>query len=150
MLVVQDAAQPGGRSQVVAHLRGCVVATPECLLSPPGAALQWKAALLVPRLACPPDAARVARACMVDLTLATSRTWHLPNGKAASRWRILWDEFQGCAARRRKNELRTILRARERGDTKLRGAASVVTLHGFLEPLGHLQVSASTLGMRKR
>ena len=91
---------------------------------------------------------------MVDLTLATARTWHLPNGKAASRWRIFagaaqWDELHGLAnARRRKHEIRTILHAREPADAKLRGAANVVALHGFLESLGHLQVNASTLGTR--
>ena len=29
VLVVHDAAQPGGRNQVVAYVRGCVVTTPE-------------------------------------------------------------------------------------------------------------------------
>ena len=101
------------------------------------------------------DAVHAAHTCMVDPILATSRTWHLPNGKAASRWRIFagaaqWDEFHGLAARRRKHEIRTILHARERADAKFRAAVSVVTLHGFLESLGQLQVNASTLGMCKR
>ena len=111
----------------------------------------------MPRLVRLSDAVRAARTCMVDLILATSRTWHLPNsGKAASRWRIFagaaqWDEFHGLAtARRRKHEVRTILHARERAGAKFRGAVNVVTLHGFLESLGHLQVNASTLGMCKR
>ena len=126
------------------------------VLSPLGAALQWKAALLVPRLVYLSDAVRAAHACMVDLTLAASRAWRLPNGKAASRWRIFagsaqWDELHGLAtARRRKHEIRTILHARERADAKFRAAVNVVALHGFLESLGQLQVNASTLGMRKR
>ena len=124
-------------------------------MSPPGAALQWKAALRVPRPVYLSDAVRAAHTCMVDMSLATSRTWHLPSSKAASRWRIFagaapWDEPDGLDARRRKREIRTILHARERGDPKLRGAANVVTLHGFLESLGHLQVNASTLGVCKR
>ena len=130
------------------------MATPEYFVSPPGAALQWNAALCVPRLVCLSDAVRAAHTCMVDLILATSRTWHLPNsGKAASRWRIFagaaqWDELHGLAtARRRRHEIRTILHARERADAKFRGAANVVTLRGFLESLGQLQVNAITLGM---
>ena len=131
------------------------MATLEYVLSPPGAALQWKAALLVPRLVYLPVAVRAAHTCMVDLILAASRTWRLPNGKAASRWRIFagaaqWDELHGLAARRRTHEIRTILHARERADAKFRGAANVVAFHGFLESLGHLQVNTSTLGTRKR
>ena len=155
VMVVQGAAQPGGRSQAVAHLRGCLVATPEYVLSPPGAALQWKAALFVPRLVYLSDAARAVHTRMVDLALAASGTWQLPNGKAASRWRIFaeaaqGDEPHGLDARRRKHEIRAILHARERAGAKFRGAANLVTLHGFLESLGHLQVNASTLRMRKR
>ena len=44
----------------------------------------------------------------------------------------------------------TILHARERRDAKFRGAANAATLHAFLESLGHLEVGASTLGVRKR
>ena len=102
-----------------------------------------------------PDAVRAAHTHMVDLILATSRTWHLPNGKAASRWRVFagaaqWDEFRLATARRRKHEIRTILHARERADAKFRAAVNVVTVHGVLESLGQLQVNASTLGMCKR
>ena len=80
---------------------------------------------------------------MVDLILATARS------RAGSRWRIFVGA-QEFAARRRENEIKTILHARESGDAKLRGAANVVTLHDFLESLGHLEVSASALWMRKR
>ena len=139
----------------MARLRGCLAATPEYVLSPPGAALQWKAAGCAPRQVYLSDAVRAAHTCMADMILATSRAWRLPNGKAASRWRIFAGaaqrgEFHGLAARRRKHEVRTILHARGRADAKFRGAANVVTLHGFLESLGHLQASASTLGMCKR
>ena len=60
VLIVRDVAQPGGRNQVVAHLRGCLATTPDHFVSPPGTALQWKAALLVPRVVFFSDAVRAA------------------------------------------------------------------------------------------
>ena len=150
MLVVQDVAKPGGRNQVVAHLRGCLVANPEYCLSPPGSALQWKAALLLPRLVYFPEAVVVAHTAMVDVIVATVKS------RTGSRWQTFvgaaeWDAFQKlAAARRRKHEIKTILHAGERRDAKFRGAANAATLHAFLESLGHLEVGASTLGMCKR
>ena len=150
VLVVQDVAKPGGRSQVVAHLRGCLVANLEYFLSPPGSALQWKAALLLPRLVCFSEAVVVAHRAMVDVILATVKS------RTGSRWQTFvgaaeWDAFQRlAAARRRKHELRTILHAREIRDAKFRGAPNSMTLHSLVESLGHLDASASTLGMCKR
>ena len=74
VLVVQDAAKPGGRSQTVAHLRGCLVTNPEYFLSPPGSALQWKAALRTPRTVYLSDAVLAAHKPMVDVILATAKS----------------------------------------------------------------------------
>ncbi|MFM7979393.1 MAG: hypothetical protein ACKPKO_08770, partial [Candidatus Fonsibacter sp.] len=71
VLVVPDAARPGGRNQAVAQLRGCLVATPDYFLAPPGSALQWKAALLLPRVVYISEAVCVAHTCMVDTIVAT-------------------------------------------------------------------------------
>ena len=79
VFVVKDAAQPGGQNQVVAYLRGCLVTTPEYYLAPPGSVFKWKAALLVPRLVYLSDAVCAARACIVDLIHATSRSRQLTN-----------------------------------------------------------------------
>ena len=150
VLVVQDAAKPGGRNQVVAHLRGCLVTTPDYFLSPPGSALQWKAALLAARVVYLSEAVVAAHRPMIDLILATAKN------RVGSRWRTFvgeaeWDAFRELAAAlRRKNELRTILHARESRDAKFRGVPSVMTLHGFVASLGNLDVSATTLGMCKR
>ena len=84
MLVVQDAAKPGGRNQVVAHLRGCLVTTLDYFLSPPGSALQWKAALLAARVVYLSEAVVAAHRPMIDLILATAKN------RAGSRWRICW------------------------------------------------------------
>ena len=51
VLVVRDAAQPGGRSQVVAHLRGCLVVTSEYWLSPP----PWRCSPMESCVACSPS-----------------------------------------------------------------------------------------------
>jgi hypothetical protein len=155
VLIVRDAAKPGGRNQAVAHLRGCLVTTPEHFLSPPGTALQWKAALHVPRVVFLSDAVRAAHTCMVDLILATARALQLPNGKEASRWRTFvgaaeWEDFQVLAARRRKHETRTVLHAAERGDPTFQDAPSVMSLQEFLESLGQLEASTSILGMCNR
>ena len=154
VLVVRDAAQPGGRNQAVAHLRGCLVTTPEYFLSPPGAALQWKAALLVPRVVYLSQAVCAAHMVMVDLIRSTESTLQLPNGKSASRWRVFvgeqWEDFKTLSSRRRTHEIRTILHATDRGDPTFQDAANVMALHEFLASLGHLDGNASILGMCKR
>ena len=124
--------------------------TPDYLLSPPGSALQWKAALLAARVVCLSEAVVAAHRPMVDLILATAKS------RAGSRWRTFvgeaeLDAFRElAAARRRKHELRTILHTKESRDAKFRGAPNVMTLHGFVESLGNLDVSATTLGICKR
>jgi hypothetical protein len=154
VLVVRDAAQPGGRNQAVAHMRGCLVTTPEYFFSPPGAALQWKAALLVPRVVYVSQAVCAAHKVMVDLIRSTESTLQLPNGKSASRWRVFvgeqWEEFKTLFSRRRTHEIRTLLHATDRGDPTFQDAPNVMSLHEFLASLGHLDGNASILGMCKR
>ena len=134
----------------MAYLRGCLVTTPEYFLAPPGSALKWKAALLVPRLVYLSDAVCATHTCIVDLIHATARSWQLTNGKMASRWRRFqgaqWEEFATVSARRRKHKVRTILHAKDRGGPKFQDAANAMSLHGFIASLV-LATSASILGV---
>ena len=146
MCVVKDAAQPGGQNQVVAYLRGCLVTRPEYFLAPPGSALKWKAALLVPRLVYLSDAVCAAHTCIVDLIHTTARSWQLTNGKMASRWRMFqgaqWEEFATVSARRRKHEVRKILHVEDRGDPKFQDVANAVSLHYLIASLWQLETNA--------
>ena len=91
---------------------------------------------------------------MVDLIQSTKNTLQLPNGKSASRWRVFvgeqWEEFKTLSSRRRAAEVRTILHATDRGDPTFQAAVNVMSLHGFLASLGHLDGNASILGTCKR
>ena len=49
IIVVQDPAQPGGRIQVAASLRGSLVCCTDYILSPPGIVVKWQSALALRR-----------------------------------------------------------------------------------------------------
>ena len=107
--------------------------------------LLWKAALCLPRVVDFSDAVCVAHTCTVDLILATARSWQLPNGKTASRWRALqgaqW-EFAMVSERLRKHEVRTILHAKDRGGPTFRGAGHVMSLHDLIASHGQVETNA--------
>ena len=67
IIVVQDPAQPGGRNQAAASLRGSLVCCTDCLLSPPGIAVKWTGALAFHRVVCISDQVRATHTCIVDL-----------------------------------------------------------------------------------
>jgi hypothetical protein len=153
VLVVPDAAQPGGRTRTLAALRGCLVVTPDFFLSPPGVAVQWKADLQLQRTVYFSEGVRAAHTAMVDLILLALK------GQSESRWRVFlgdqWPEFQGVAAKKvaqkRGYELRSVLLATELRAPQFRSAANNnITLHDFLGSLGRLEVTASMLGMCRR
>ena len=157
VLVVSDAAQPGGRNQVVAQLRGCLVTTPAYFLGPPGPALQWKAALLVPRIVFFSETVKATHKIMIDVFLATAGTWTLRDATPASRWRIFigsaqWPEYQGLVGRRnkRKHEFRTIVHTNEREDPQFQNTPNVMILSEFVASLGQLEASGSIMGMCNR
>ena len=57
-----------------------------------------------------------------------------------------WEEFATVSARRRKHEVRTILRAKDLGDPKTQDAANAMSLHVVIASLGQLETNASILG----
>ena len=156
ILVVSDAAVPGGRNQVVAHMRGCLVTTPAYFLAPPAPALQWKAALLVSRLVFFSGSVYAAHKTMIDVIQATAGALCLPNGRPASRWRIFvgpaqLPDYQVFVGRRnRKHELRTIVHSNERHDQQFQNKPNVMILSEFLASLGQLEATASIMGMCNR
>ena len=156
--MVSDAAQPGGRSQVVAHLRERLATTPACYLAPPGPALQWKAALALSRIVFFSEMVNAARKSMIETILATAGAWTLPNSaNLASRWRIFvgtnqWPDYQVFLGRRinRKHELRTIVHSNERQEPQFQNMPNVMNLLEFLASLGQLEKKASIMGMCNR
>jgi hypothetical protein len=157
ILVVSDAAQPGGRNQVVAHLRGCLVTTPAYFLAPPSPALQWKAALTIPRIVFFSEMANATHKAMIDVIRETARAWTLPNAAGpASRWQIFvganqWPDYQVFVGRpNRKHQLRTIVHNSEKRDPHFRNTPNVMNLHEFLAALGQLEANSSIMGMCNR
>ena len=154
ILVVSDAAAPGGRNQVVAHLRGCLVTTPDYFLAPPSPVLQWKAALAQPRIVFFSDMVNAAHKSMVEVIIATAGAW--TGLVQASRWQIFvganeWPQYQTFVGRRnRKNQLRTIVHTSERQHPNFQNMPAVMNLHEFLETLGQLETNSSMMGMCNR
>ena len=154
IIVVQDPAQPGGRNQAAASLRGSLVCCTDFILSPPGIALKWQSALALHRVVFISDQVRATHTCMVDLVC----TSHRALGRA-SKWQVyvgdtLWVDFQTLAAKRvsqkRTSEVRTVLHATEHGLHQYREATNVTSLQEFLESLKRLDRGSSLMGMCKR
>ena len=154
IIVVQNPAQPGGRNQVAASLRGSLVCCTDFILSPPGIALKWLSALALHRAVFISDQVRAAHTRMVDLICTSHRAlgraskWHVSLGDES------WGDFQTLAAKRvsqkRTSEIRTILHATEHGLPKYGGATNVTSLQEFLESLKRLDRGSSLMGMCKR
>ena len=71
IIVVQDPAQPGGRNQVAASLRGSLVCCTNDLLSPPESAVKWQSPLALHKVVFIFDQVRATHTCMVDLVCAS-------------------------------------------------------------------------------
>ena len=101
IIVVQDPAQFGGRSQAAASLRGSLVCCTDYFLTPPGIFVKWQSALTLHRVVFFSDQSRATHTiCMVYLVCAS----HGALG-TASKWKVgvsdaLWRGFQTLAAKR--------------------------------------------------
>jgi hypothetical protein len=154
IIVVQDPAQPGGRNQAAASLRGSLVCNTDFILTSQGLALKWQRGLAVSRVIFISDQVRNAHTCMVDL-ICTSKN---ALGRA-TKWQLfvgapLWQEFQTLAARKvrqkKANEVRTVVHANERGLPQFQGATNVSSLQELIDSLKRLDRGCSQLGMCKR
>ena len=155
IIVVQDPAQPGGRNQVAASLRGSLVCCTDYLLSPPGIAVQWQSALALRRVVfISGKSACHTHTCMVDLVCAS----HGALG-TASKWQVwvgdaLWRDFQTLAATRvsqkRSSEVRTVVHATEHGLPRYHGATNVTSLQDLLESVQRLDKGSSLMGLCQR